>query len=237
MKKKFLVTVFAVVSLFLFFSRKIEATIGLPFSPGETWYVCRGYNQGSHNGPALDFSVDSNSSSENGCWAGSNASTGKSVRAPEGGTVKWYLSDMLCLSLDSGKSLLLGHFGYRAPEGHVVGNSIVGTLSTPGSSPNGGYAHIHIQAHSAPGCSSGTLVPFNDANGTKLEDAENMHNDNIYNQWAYRKTGKSFTKPASSTWHPNGTLIRAAGDDAVYYLQNGKRRGLTSPQALTNNGY
>ena len=40
-----------------------------------------------------------------------------------------------------------------------------------------------------------------------------------------------------ATWHPNGTLIRAAGDDAVYYLQNGKRRGLTSPQALTNNGY
>ena len=42
---------------------------------------------------------------------------------------------------------------------------------------------------------------------------------------------------ATSTWHPNGTLIRAAGDNAVYYLQNGKRRGLTSPQALINNGW
>ena len=35
-----------------------------------------------------------------------------------------------------------------------------------------------------------------------------------------------------ATWHPAGTLMRTAGDNTVYYLQNGKRRGVTSPQAL-----
>ena len=47
----------------------------------------------------------------------------------------------------------------------------------------------------------------------------------------------------SATWHPNGTLIRAAGDDKVYYLKRDgttgklKRRHIVSETVFTNSGY
>lgn len=211
------------------------AEIPLPFGEGETWYVCRGYNVATHAGPALDLTITSNSWGPSGCNSGANDSAGRIVRAPKSGQVGYYAGDMLCLSFDDGSNaMLIGHFASRVPEGHVDASASLGTLSSPGETANGDYAHIHMQIHRGSSCTSSTLIPFDEAHGTQLEDDHNMYDGgNIPSQWK----GTKLTKAAATKYHPPGSLIRKTGDPTVYWLNNNQKRGISSPDIMAANGW
>lgn len=155
----------------------------LPFPIGQTWYICQGYNgQISHQRiPALDLSIDPNSQlTPNGCNPSTaNASTGKQVTAPANGTAYRVNTDMVCINFDSGGgSALIGHVtsASRPASGtHVVALQGIGYLAPPGYGSNGGYAHIHIQAYSQPGCGSAPPVPFDDAHQARFQCAPDLH--------------------------------------------------------------
>jgi hypothetical protein len=104
------------------------SSLELPFSSGQTWVICQGYNnsQISHFGKqvhALDLSIDRKSalptSTKRACVGNANASTGKTVFAPSKGTIartthsSAYPSaqnDLACIKFDpSPGSALVGH--------------------------------------------------------------------------------------------------------------------------------
>jgi murein DD-endopeptidase MepM/ murein hydrolase activator NlpD len=131
--------------------------INLPFGKGQTWYACQGY-QGpiSHkNTFSLDLTVARQDVGRTGCWAvdgNVNKSAGKSVLAPAAGTVAYVGADLVCLTLDSNRSLLIGHLNRTVANGaRVSQDTQLGTVSTA-SKANGGYAHIHIEARNGAGC-------------------------------------------------------------------------------------
>ena len=54
----------------------------------------------------------------------------------------------------------------------------------PGS-PNGDYAHIHIQVHSGAGCAdSGSPIPFDDAHATRLIGTQELPYSGEVNQYS-----------------------------------------------------
>lgn len=139
--------------------------ISLPFASGQTWYVCQGYNGAvSHKGnPALDLTVAKDFGS-NACWATDgnvNKSAGKPVLAPANGKiVNVGVSDMVCLQLDNRRSILIGHINRTVGYGEDVSEGRqIGTVAQA-ANPNGGYAHIHIEARQSASCARGTAVPF-----------------------------------------------------------------------------
>jgi hypothetical protein len=160
----------------------------LPFSDGETWYVCQGYfGTISHqNAYALDLTVRSSDVGTNGCWAGDgnvNASAGRSVLAPASGTVAHVNSDLVCLSFDAGGSMLIGHLTGRAAAGRVGQNARLGQTAFASTASNGGFAHIHVQAHPGAGCAaSGSSIPLDDAHSMRLQGAPNLPNVGGANQ-------------------------------------------------------
>ncbi|WP_082218242.1 M23 family metallopeptidase [Kamptonema formosum] len=132
--------------------------INLPFRSGQTWYVCQGY-QGpiSHsNTYSFDLTVAREDIGSTGCWAANgnvNKSAGQPVFAPAAGTVSYVNSDMVCLTLDSGRSLLIGHMNRTVGNGARVNQDTqLGTVSGANQATNGGYAHIHIEARNGAGC-------------------------------------------------------------------------------------
>ena len=137
------------------------AQLEVPFSEGETWYICQGYYSqgGTHSAMAALDLTPSNVSS---CTAGSaNDATGRTVRAPAAGTVS--ARDMaqggFCLNLDLGGTLWIGHLNSPPANGtHVSTSDVLGTVAGPGVVSNGGYAHIHIQLRAS--CSSSPGVAF-----------------------------------------------------------------------------
>lgn len=165
----------------------------LPFTPGETWYVCQGYNGTvSHqNRYAFDLTVESSMGS-GGCHGDRNATMGHAILAPGAGTVTHInrpeaggdkpfdeAHDMICLDLDSGGSLVIGHMdpNSRPPNGsHVEAQEFIGTVaraSLNANEPddtsendfigNGNYAHIHIEARLDDACdqrNSSYFTPF-----------------------------------------------------------------------------
>ncbi len=227
MERKMHIAEAMIVAGLLLVHRGAEAIIELPFSAGESWYVCNGYNgYGFHKGaPVLDLSADPNSSSQNGCLPteeSANASSGREVRAPWKGVVSSFgRSDMICVTQEGdARSMAIGHLDSTTKL--KVGTSIkagdfLGIVSAPNTA-NGGYAHIHVQEHEGAGC-TGNLIPFEA--DMRFVDVQDMpyRGDQESNQWSYRKTGKRLTRAAASAWHPAGTLIRAVDDDRVYYLQ------------------
>lgn len=154
------------------------APLLLPFSPGETWYVCQGYNgraSGTHDDlPALDLSVDPDSPGETGCTpATANASTGRAITAPLGGTVRHVGTDLACVS-SGDRSVLLGHFDDRLEHGSsVTAGGQVGTVAPPNPS-NGPYAHIHVQAYASSGCVPSESIAFSEENGARFQGAPDM---------------------------------------------------------------
>ncbi len=148
--------------------------LSLPFAPNQTWYVCQGYLStlsGTHNDNyAFDLTRDPNGLGVSGCYGNVNYSAGESVFAPGPGIVTEYhrsnpsLKDMVCLNLDTGGSLLIGHV---RPNSRVLGRvsrqqqiAVVAESSTGGNGvENGGYAHIHIQAYGNDDC-TGSAQPF-----------------------------------------------------------------------------
>ena len=161
--------------------------INLPFGSGQTWYVCQGY-QGTvthHNSFAFDLTVAQDFGTS-ACWAGDgnvNKSAGRQVLAPAAGTVTYVGQDLVCLKMDSGHSLLIGHIDRSVPNGATVRkDGPLGTVSKA-SNANGGYAHIHVESRKSATCAPGTSVPFTAANGfqfSEIGDLPDLSSRNDY---------------------------------------------------------
>ena len=196
-----------------------QANIQLPFEPGRSWYVCKGYNiEGYANdphfgNPVMDLTVAPNARGLNGCGLGPDASSGQSVLAPIAGKVTWFKNrnDMVCVTADDRKtSIGIGHLRpstrYNHPEksNHIQAGEGLGLVAAPYEVENGGYAHIHIQAHAVSDC-NGNLVPFDDAHGMRLQNAQDMPYTGEWDQWA----GVKLTNAPLP--FPIGSLIRLQG--------------------------
>jgi hypothetical protein len=159
-----------------------QGGLALPFTKGETWYICQGYNGVSHTKTTmylygLDLSTDPSSPGKTGCNpATANASTGRDVLAPGSGRIADHYPKKqgMCINLDNGKSMWIGHLTDMAPIGRIELNARLGRVAAPAPG-NNYYAHVHVQVHSGPGCAaSGQSIPFTSANGTRLLGAPNM---------------------------------------------------------------
>ncbi len=172
----------------------------LPFKAGETWYVCQGYNGSiSHSNTlkySLDLSISSNSiTGGTGCSAATaSSSSGKEIYAPGSGKVAWWGStdkDIVCINLDSGGSVKLGHMERVINTGDTVisGKTLIGKLSAPKTTQgynNGGYSHIHMGYYINSGCSG--EQPFGTLFGSQ---SPNLSSNGSKNQWY----GTVLTKP------------------------------------------
>lgn len=172
-----------------------------PFSVGETWYVCRGYNIDSHLHEAeidLSYSQDSLGSDPNsiGCNPNtSNASTRRLVRSPGSGVIRSdnYLipnsADHVCINLDGLGSTYIGHIdhepanGFPAPGDRVNAGDVIGSVNPAGVYSNNGYAHIHIHMYSAKNCDANFHVPFEDQRGTRLSCTPDLPYSGVTNQY------------------------------------------------------
>lgn len=166
--------------------------IFLPFAPNQTWYVCQGHLnvirdaqgeimvQTHRDNFALDLTIDPGGVSSDGCFgiddAATAASAGQPVYAPGPGVTTHLTGnaqDLVCLDLDRGGSLLLGHMDPASvvEDGRVEALELLGILDEPATSGgvnNGGYSHIHIEAFSNDSCSTvgsddGAVEPHDDA--------------------------------------------------------------------------
>ncbi|MEG4392169.1 ricin-type beta-trefoil lectin domain protein [Microcoleus sp. BROC3] len=158
----------------------VSGNIDLPFGRGQTWYVCQGYqnstishnvNTGSTYG--LDLTFSNRDFGTNGCYASDsnvNKSANKQVLSPASGTVYHVAgtSDLVCLSIDQNRSLLIGHInrsvanGQRVSAGQVLGTTLSYTLAS------NKYAHIHLEGRRSSKCAVGTSVPLTAPNGLQL---------------------------------------------------------------------
>ncbi|MCH9651696.1 MAG: hypothetical protein K0U98_25945 [Deltaproteobacteria bacterium] len=149
--------------------------IFLPFAPNETWYVCQGYRattSNTHNNSfALDLTRDPDGLGSSACYGDQDYSEGEPVFAPGPGVLSFYgvsVDDLVCLDLDAGGSLLIGHLDPDSltGQGRVDSQEILGLLAGPstgaGGVDNGDYSHIHIQAYSSDDCTGGSAAaePF-----------------------------------------------------------------------------
>jgi hypothetical protein len=152
-------------------------SLALPFTAGETWYVCQGYKGTiSHqNVYALDLTIRKDDVGSTGCYGNVNGSTSRAVLAPGGGSSIPIGSDLICINLDNGRSMLLGHLTNRLT-GRVSQGAVIGKVAAANpASANGGYAHIHVQIHLNSGCAGGgPTVPFDDAHQTRFMGAPNL---------------------------------------------------------------
>jgi len=135
-------------------------------------FVCQGYNGTiSHqNNFALDLTVGNRDFGNNNACAAPdgniNKSAGVEVLAPAGGTVVHIGQDLVCLQIDSRRSLLIGHIDRRVTNGQrVTQDTVLGTLVRYRGVSQSDYAHIHIEARQSANCTRGTSVPFTAANG------------------------------------------------------------------------
>lgn len=170
-------------------------TAGTIKSPGiGTWYVCQGYNgkisHTSYDRHALDLTVAPNRGASGYCYGDQNISAGKSIYAPASGKVTYRKNfrgkqDMLCLALNSGGSLLIGHMDYRVSNGQQVQpTTLLGKVSSA-EDANGQYAHIHIRASKTSDC-SGESVPFTYSNKFRIEGTDDLLDNGTPNQHAGR---------------------------------------------------
>jgi len=163
----------------------VSGNIDLPFGRGQTWYVCQGYQNDtvSHNSTTgsiygLDLTVSNQDFGTNGCYAYDskiNKSANKQVLSPASGIV-YHLpgtSDLVCLSIDQNRSVLIGHLNRSVPNGKpvIAGEALGTTLAYPPGGKN--YAHIHLEGRRNSNCARGTLsaplsVPLTAANGLQL---------------------------------------------------------------------
>ena len=164
----------------------------LPIPADTTWVVCQGYNgEITHDEvPALDLSLAPSSAGPKGCVMSTKyTSAGSEVFSPAAGTAHRSSGccgdDFVCVDLDSGGSVAIGHLDHRVPDGTRVRTSErLGTVAWPARS-NGHYAHIHIQAHPAPGCMEGSgAVPFDSAHGFKFVCGPNLSHSGETNQYS-----------------------------------------------------
>ncbi|AFW94904.1 ricin B lectin domain-containing protein [Anabaena sp. 90] len=150
--------------------------ITLPFRSRETWYVCQGYRGSvSHqNSYALDLSVGQDFGSNNACWGDQNRSANRPVLAPAAGKVYHINSDLVCLSIDNNRSMLIGHMNRSVQNGATVNRGdVLGTTSSQNPA-NGSFSHIHLEGRKSAGCTPGSSVPLTAANGFQLENVGDL---------------------------------------------------------------
>lgn len=158
----------------------VSGNIDLPFGRGQTWYVCQGYQNStvSHNSNTgsiygLDLTVSNQDFGTSGCVAydyNINKSANKQVLSSASGIVYHVpgTSDLVCLSIDQNRSVLIGHLnrsvynGQRVNAGQVLGTTLA---YAPGGK---NYAHIHLEGRRSSNCRPGTSVPLTAANGLQL---------------------------------------------------------------------
>ncbi|BAY64603.1 hypothetical protein NIES22_47020 [Calothrix brevissima NIES-22] len=147
--------------------------INLPFKSGQTWYVCQGY-QGSPTHQsyyALDLTVSNQDFGSTACWARDNnasKSAGQPLLAPAAGKIYHVDRDLVCLSIDNNRSLLLGHIDRTVANGATVKQDDVLGYISKASSVNGGFSHIHLEGRKSSNCARGTTTPMTKANGLQL---------------------------------------------------------------------
>lgn len=173
-------------------SASSDRSLVLPIPPNQTWYVCQGYNgQITHAGtPALDLSLGRRSVGPDGCLAGSKyTSAGSVVTSPGDGTASRWPGccgdDFVCVDLDIGGSVAIGHLSDRVRDGsRVTAGSRIGTVAWPDPA-NGDFAHVHVQAHSAWGCTdAGDPVAFDVAHGFKWRCTPDLPYSGSVNQYS-----------------------------------------------------
>ena len=165
----------------------------LPFNRGETWFVCQGYNGPiSHSGGyGLDLSIAKDFGST-ACYAADgkvSRSANRQVLAPAKGKITYVNADLVCLSIDSKRSMLIGHMARTAKNGSTVNQGdVLGTTSVANKNVNGGFSHIHLEARSSSNCARGTSVPLTKANGFELINVGDL----VGNQTHFKK---ALTRP------------------------------------------
>lgn len=169
-----------------------SGSLELPIPAGQTWYVCQGYNgEVTHSGmPGLDLSLEPSSAGSKGCMAGSKySSAGSVVSSPGAGSVYHWPGccgdDFVCVNLDSGGSIAVGHLSDRIPNGsRVEAGMTIGSVAWPHHS-NGDYAHIHVQAHPEANCTEGSdPVAFDVAHGFRWACTPDLPYSGVPNQYA-----------------------------------------------------
>lgn len=147
--------------------------INLPFRSGQTWYACQGY-QGSPSHQsyyALDLTVSNQDFGNTACWpkdGNFSKSAGQPLLAPAAGKIYHVDRDLVCLSIDNNRSLLLGHIDRTVANGATVKQDDVLGYISKASSVNGGFSHIHLEGRKSSNCAKGTTTPMTEANGLKL---------------------------------------------------------------------
>lgn len=194
-------------------SRALE----LPIPAGQTWYVCQGYNGPITHGdaPALDLSIERRSAGPEGCLAGSKYSSAGSVVTSPGDGTAWRWpgccgDDFVCVDLDWGGSVAIGHLSNRVADGSRVGSGErIGTVAWPHPS-NGDFAHVHVQAHPAWGCTEGgDPVAFDVAHGFKWRCMPDLPYSGAVNEYAGLAVKRCGPPPSDdATARSAGGLVR-----------------------------
>jgi len=146
-------------------------------------------------------------------------SAGSIVSSPAAGTAyRWpgcCGDDFVCVNLDSGGSVALGHLDNRIASGtRVATGAPVGTVAWPHRS-NGDYAHIHIQVHGQPNCTKGSApLALDVAHGFKFACTPDLPYSGAANQYsglAVRRC-KSSGRVESNSGAEGGATGRAASN-------------------------
>lgn len=142
-----------------------------PFNVGEQWWICQGYNTTlTHNGTSA-YGLDLV-----GGPACDNSASGRTVRAPLGGTVVYYQAAYgnLCVNVAGGRSYTLTHINSGITGGSITAGQAVGTVAAAGQRSNNGVAHIHFQMWSTANCYSSSGIPFDSAHSARICGAPDL---------------------------------------------------------------
>jgi hypothetical protein len=187
-----------------------------PFEIGQQWWICRGYNHGSHTGTSA-YGIDL----VGGPGCDNSAATGRTVKAPVGGTVYYYEAahGNLCINKTGGGSYTLTHINPSVTSGAVAAGQVVGTVAAPQPNPdiapmNNNVAHIHFQMWATANCYSGGNggIPFDAAHGIRICGAPDLY-------------------AAGPVGTGNGTW---SGTSFVGQNCGGSSQGLQAPSAITD---
>ncbi len=190
----------------------------VPFAPGQTWYICLGYDMATHAGSyALDVTSYHNTVPPYGCVGGNNSPAGKWVTAPGSGVLSDAWSNGACFKFDAGGSMKLGHIAIGSPYNlqskvdtayhYMVGQQVSEVL--PASQlENNNIAHLHTQAYTDGYC--GNIVPM--AGSARLDCVKNL--------------------AAGTDWR--GTQMRRCESDVATFYDGGS--GSATEHVWTSNG-
>ncbi len=192
------------VSIFVGVSPAAAATgaIPAPFTTGQTWNICQGYDYGTHTGTS-EYGLDLTGA---GC---DNSAAGRSVIAPISGTLAYpYQASVgnLCINIAGGRSYTLTHI-VSTVTGSVTAGQVVGTVGpAQGNSSlpvyNYGLAHLHFQIWSSTGCYNSNVIPFDAAHSARICGAPDLTASGTAGSqgtWS----GTNFTGAACGTSSPN----------------------------------